>query len=336
MEELGFQNSILRKWSEFPRYIQQIILAGLSVFVVGWIIWMVWFSPPYRFPRDTIITVRSGATVADVAVQLDEKRALRAPRMFRLWSRVFHKSQVKAGDYVFQNRLGVIRLSRKLAKGDYGNSRVRVALFEGLTVKQMAETMEKQLLDFNADAFIRLAENNEGYLFPDTYLMFPSTTPERAYEILRENFELQTAKIQQQIASSTTAGLSFDDVVILASIIQREAYNKFSEQRTIAGIMLRRMKIGMPLQVDATFVYERGLTSAQLKTSDLRKDSPYNTYTNKGLPPTPISNPGMRAMLSVLDPIKTNYLFYLHDSSGQVHYAVNHDGHVQNKRLYLR
>ena len=92
----------------------------------------------------------------------------------------------------------------------------------------------------------------------------------------------------------------------------------------------------MPLQVDAPFLYERGKVSSELSHNDLQKDSPYNTYTNKGLPPTPIGNPGYDALYAAVHPIDTNYLFYLHDSDGVIHYGRNHSEHLKNVRSYLR
>jgi UPF0755 protein len=104
----------------------------------------------------------------------------------------------------------------------------------------------------------------------------------------------------------------------------------------IAGIVKKRLELGMPLQVDATLEYERGKGSSDLTIKDLQADSPYNTYTNKGLPPTPISNPGTVALLAALHPKQTPYLYYLTDAKGNFHYAKTFEEHKRNKALYLR
>ena len=107
-------------------------------------------------------------------------------------------------------------------------------------------------------------------------------------------------------------------------------------RRTIAGILWKRLDMGMPLQVDAAFLYINGKTTFQLATSDLTVASPYNTYLNKGLPPTPITNPGLDAISATVTPIKTPYLYYLTDKNGVMHYAATYDGHLANKEKYLK
>jgi UPF0755 protein len=106
--------------------------------------------------------------------------------------------------------------------------------------------------------------------------------------------------------------------------------------QTIAGILWKRIEMGMPLQVDATLEYERGLGSAELTLDDLRTDTPYNTYTRKGLPPTPIANPGSVALSAALNPTASPYLFYLTGDDGTFHYAKDFEEHKRNKERYIR
>ena len=128
---------------------------------------------------------------------------------------------------------------------------------------------------------------------------------------------------------------SFSDIVIVASILEKEV--KTSESRAIvSGILWKRLALGMPLQVDATLGYITGKTSAELTIDNLNADSPYNTYRNKGLPPTPISNPGLLALDAALHPKSSPYLYYLSDNNGVIHYAVTFEEHKANKARYLR
>jgi UPF0755 protein len=122
----------------------------------------------------------------------------------------------------------------------------------------------------------------------------------------------------------------------MASIIQKEAYNIYTEQQTISGILWKRIDKKMRLQVDATLKYITGKPSSKLTLSDLGMEHDYNTYKNYGLPPGPIGSPSIKAIKAALYPIPSPYFFYLHSDSGQVHYAVDHDGHIQNKNNYLR
>ena len=104
----------------------------------------------------------------------------------------------------------------------------------------------------------------------------------------------------------------------------------------ISGILWKRIKEKMPLQIDAPFLYERGKGSAQLSRADLTEDSLYNTYTRTGLTPTPIGNPGYDSLYAAAHPISSEYYFYLHGSDGRIHYGKTYSEHLKNKRIYLR
>ncbi|MBI4133443.1 endolytic transglycosylase MltG, partial [Candidatus Uhrbacteria bacterium] len=123
--------------------------------------------------------------------------------------------------------------------------------------------------------------------------------------------------------------------LILASYLEREV-PEFEDRRIVAGILLRRMQLGMPLQVDAVFGYIFGRDTYPPSLEDLKVDSPYNTYTHTGLPPGPINNPGLESIEAVLNPTKTDYLYYLTDTDGFMHYATTYAGHQTNQRKYLQ
>jgi len=127
-----------------------------------------------------------------------------------------------------------------------------------------------------------------------------------------------------------------EEIIIMASILEKEASNNLEQKQIISGILWKRIHIGMLLQVDAPFLYERGKESSQLSRADLKKDSLYNTYVHKGLTPTPIGNPGYDSLYAAAHPIQSEYLFYLHGSDGKVHYAKNHTEHVTNKQKYIK
>jgi UPF0755 protein len=150
-----------------------------------------------------------------------------------------------------------------------------------------------------------------------------------------QNFENKLPKDAENLAQQHK--LSLYEAIILASIVEKEANNFPNEKATIAGIFLNRLKIGMPLQSDATVNYATGKSEASPSLVDLEVNSPYNTYKHKGLPPTPISNPSVKSIEAVLNPADTEYLYYLHDQkTGQPYYAKTHEEHVQNKFKYLK
>jgi len=148
---------------------------------------------------------------------------------------------------------------------------------------------------------------------------------------MENNFNVKISEIQDKIEKSKK---SLKDVIIMASILEKEG-NSFESNKIIAGILWKRIEIGMPLQVDAVFPYIIGKNTYELTLEDLKVDSKYNTYLHKGLPPGPISNPGIYSILATLEPIKTDNLYYLSDKNGTMHYATNFEQHKKNKELYL-
>jgi UPF0755 protein len=195
----------------------------------------------------------------------------------------------------------------------------------------MAEIFSSRLKRVTKEEFMYEALPYEGFLFPDTYFFLPNATTESIITTLRATFDEKTSEVKGDI---TASGHDLEDVVIMASLLEKEASN-YRDQQMIAGVLWNRLEDDMLLQVDATFLYTIGKGTFELTRSDLASDSPYNTYKHKGLPPTPIGNPGLRAIQAVLNPVEHEYLFYLADSDGVTHYSVTHDEHVRKKRIYF-
>ena len=174
--------------------------------------------------------------------------------------------------------------------------------------------------------------NYEGYLFPDTYFLSPNIKAGDLILMMRENFARQIQPFEGDILKSKR---TLNDIVIMASIIEKEANGSLETKRIVSGILWKRLSLKMPLQVDAPFVYYNGKNSYTLTKEDLAKDNPYNTYINKGLPPTPISNPGIDSLRAAIAPTQTSYLYFLSDKKGNVYYAKTFAEHQKNRELYL-
>ncbi len=149
---------------------------------------------------------------------------------------------------------------------------------------------------------------------------------------MRAEYEAKMAPLRDSIATSS---FSETEIIIIASLLEREA-NDDTSMRMVSGIIQNRLDIGMPLQIDATLDYLLDKASHELTLDDLEIDSPYNTYVYKGLPPTPIANPGLTAIRAALEPTASSYLYYLTDDEGVFHYAETHEEHTANKARYLR
>ncbi len=187
----------------------------------------------------------------------------------------------------------------------------RVTLREGLTNKEIASVLaSSNLLNFDTEIFLDKTSDMQGYLFPDTYKFNTSSTAESVVGVIHMNFNKKITKLMPEIEAS---GRTLADTIIMASIVEREADGK-GDAATIAGILWKRISLGIPLQVDIA----------------------PDTYKNKGLPEKAISNPGLSSILATIHPVSSPYLYYLHDKSGAVHYAENYAIHKKNIAQYLK
>lgn len=235
---------------------------------------------------------------------------------------------------------------------------VRITIPEGFTIKQIGERVRMALPKITEDEWkaavgtssVTSSENAfflsqvkplsvdlEGYLFPDTYRFFADAT---AGDVVDKMVGAMSAKLGEALPKdengfSLVGSMTPHEVLTLASILEREVRSA-AEMKDVADIFLKRLKIGMPLQADSTIAYYLGKTSAEMTLDDLKKDNPFNSYTNVGLPPGPISNPGMNAIDAVLHPTSNPYFYFLTKDDGTVVYAETFDGHVANKMRYLR
>ncbi|MBP6926033.1 MAG: endolytic transglycosylase MltG [Candidatus Pacebacteria bacterium] len=304
----------------------------LAVLVIGGVCLVYVIQAPSAMVNNTIVTIKPGMSVTESAHLLSEKKIIRSSALFLVWTQISNK-QVTAGDYIFEEKETMLHVAQRMSQGDYGNVRIRIVIPEGSSNMQIANILAEQVPNFNREEFLAETATQEGYLYPDTYFIFPSTSTQDIITLLENAFEKNKVSLQAAIDASPR---SFGDIVIMASIVEKEATNDPEQRAIIAGILWKRIDRGMPLQVDAPFLYAIGKGSHQLSTSDLRQDSPYNTYTNKGLTPTPIGNPSLGSLQAALSPRETPYLFYLHGSDQKIYYARTHDEHVNNKQKYLR
>jgi UPF0755 protein len=209
---------------------------------------------------------------------------------------------------------------------------VQMVIPEGFTVEQIGELFESEGI-FNADDFISVAEEHEGYLFPDTYRFFRNVAPEEVVKQMRGVFDKKVVSVISE--ELIRQEVSLRDIVIMASLIEKEVHN-LTDQRIVSGILWKRLEIGMGLQVDATLLYLNNNKNSDITAEDLEIDSLYNTYKYRGLPPGPITNPGLGAIEAALYPTPSEYLYYLSDKEGNTHYAENFEDHKLNKQRYLR
>lgn len=304
-----------------------LLLAGVLV------AWSELTLVPQDFPVEEIITIPAGASLREIATLLEDTHVIHSQIAFALLVKLRNaESRLIAGSYLFASPLALGSVADRLLSGDHGIERLRVTLPEGTSVLGMGRIFKKTFAQFDAAQFAMLTQNSEGYLFPDTYFFFSNATSGPIVDMLKENFLTKTQTLHAEAAVNKK---NWSEMMIMASIIEEEGVTP-ADRRIISGILWKRIAEHMHLQVDAPFAYAIGKNSTTLTIDDLSSSSPYNTYRNYGLPPTPISNPGLDAIDAALHPEVTPYFFYLSDKSGVIHYAKTFAEHKLNKERYLR
>lgn len=291
------------------------------------------FNAPNNFPTQSMFSVEEGTTLSGVSDSLIEGGYLFNTFWFKAFVVIIGgRSGVHSGDYFLESKQGSFSLAKRFSSGDFDISFVEIVIPEGTTVRKMSDIFASSLDKFNSEKFVRKAIKFEGYLFPDTYRFLQNTDEDIVIEVMMDTFEKKIQTISDDIDNF---GRTIEEIVIMASLLEEEA-RKTETRRTISGILWSRIDIGMLLQVDAVFPYIIDKNTFEISLEDLKVDSPYNTYRYKGLPEGPITNPGLDSILSAVTPIDTDYLFYLSDLDGNMHYSKTFEQHKRNKVLYLQ
>ncbi len=279
---------------------------GILFLLVGYYFF---FSAPRDFPVGQSVEVPQGMSLQALSSKLRNENFIRSPLLFKMFVILYgRESHIVAGIYSFDDRANVLKVTERVVGGGRFVAPVVVTIPEGFNNKEIADAFVSKLGNFNKDRFLTSAK--EGYLFPDTYYFFTKDTDVEVIKAMTKNFEKKLASFRPKIIAK---GKTEHEIITMASIIERES-NGEDDRGLISGILWKRLSIGMPLQVDAAPI----------------------TYKTKGLPKEPIANPGLRALEAALEPIKSSYLYYLHDKDGTIHYAKSFEEHRANIEKYLK
>lgn len=276
-----------------------------------------------------VFVINEGESVDSIAERLEEEKLIRSAWVFKFeLKRAGKEKQIAAGDFKLSSSMPLSEIIKTLTLGPVDRW---VTLIEGWRVEEIAERLENKL-GFDKKEFLKVSK--EGYMFPDTYLFNPDAKEVDIAEVMRANFEKKfDENLRQEIKSK---GLSQEQGVILASIVEREARSD-EARKMVASILLKRLKIGMKLDADATVQYALGYQASEkswwkrhLVSGDKQVKSPYNTYTNPGLPPAPICNPSLSSLKAVAEADSSvPYFYYYHDSKGNSYYSRTLEEHNQ-------
>jgi len=293
-------------------------------------------KPVSNQKEDVDFLISKGSSAGKVGLQLQQEGLIRSATAFRLYVQLTGKSKsIQAGEYSLSANYSLTKMVDILSKGPI---EVWVTIPEGLRREEVAirfaDGLGKKDKGSFVEEFLSSSKGKEGYLFPDTYL-FPKTAT--AQQVVNKMLTIFDNKIEPFAKDISSAALSKNEIVTLASIVERESRSD-SERPVVAGILLNRIDIGMGLGADATVQYAVGTAENWwpiLSKEDLATASPYNTYKFRGLPPAPIANPGISSLRAAIFPETSDYLYYLHDAKGQIYYATTLAQHNENIRKYL-
>jgi UPF0755 protein len=311
-----------------------IVLIGL--FVIGIIWWTDGISPVDKNDHTPVrFVVKRGESVQKIANRLSAERLIRSKTVFFLLVKAKGiDGRIQAGDFQIKRSMSAEEIAEEL---QHGAIDVWVTTLEGWRKEEIAAKLTQEL-KIPEREFVALAK--EGYMFPDTYLIPKNASAAAVVAMFQANFDKRVTPQMRALAQKQ--GLTFDEVIILASLVEREGKTP-EDKAIIAGILLNRLRKNMTLDVDATLQYALGYNINEktwwkkgLTNEDKNVASPYNTYRNPGLPPGPIANPGLVSITAVLHPVKTDYYFYLHDPKGNAHYAKTLKEHEKNIAQYLK
>lgn len=295
----------------------------ITLLFVGW---MVYFSStPISLEEEVMeFDIRAGSSLRKISEQLVEQGALSESLSFMLLVRLMGKAgEVKAGNYLIEDGTTPYDLFVTITSGK--TTQASITFIEGWTFQQMRDVMMKNesikhitiaYTDEQILENIGAAETHpEGLFFPDTYFFSKGMTDQ---EILKRAYLAMQSRLNEAW-EKREAGLPYKnpyEALIMASIIEKET-GRADERKTIAGVFTNRMRIGMHLQTDPTVIYGMGENfDGNIRRKDLQTDTPYNTYTRGGLPPTPIAMPGLASIEAALNPAKTKALYFVGKGDG--------------------
>ncbi|MFC2091807.1 endolytic transglycosylase MltG [Elusimicrobiota bacterium] len=280
------------------------------------------------------VEIRTGMNASQIAGLLQEFNIIKSKNIFLLLLYLSGNSKkIRAGTYMLALNSNYLKLINRLTKGsDY---HIKITIPEGFTSEQIAERLYVNEVIREKSEFIQRIKDQglRGYLFPETYNFTPGIKPEEVIQIMTDQFwrvfDGRYRKRTQEMGSNVK------DIIILASLIEKEA--KISEERqVISAIFQKRLRKRMYLESCASVLFALGKHKEKLRYKDLQIDSPYNTYRNFGLPPTPICNPGKEAVHAALYPAETDYLFFFTKGDGSHIFSSSYEKHLELQKNYKK
>ncbi|HEY1149605.1 MAG TPA: endolytic transglycosylase MltG [Pseudoduganella sp.] len=326
-------------------FIKKTIILGVfaAAAAAGGFAW--WSQQPITTEEPPIeFTISKGSTAGAAGQQMAQAGVPIQPLMFNMLARFTGKSnKLKAGSYELKPNTTPLRLIDQLVRGEFAQE--SLTIIEGWTFKQMraaiaahkglkhdtADLSDKELMERVNPDF----KDPEGLFFPDTYLFAKGSSE---LQIFKQAHQMLIQRLQEawEKRSADLPYTSPYQALTMASIVEKETGQK-SERSMIAAVFVNRLKLGMLLQTDPTVIYGMGAKfDGNIRKKDLETDTPYNTYLRTGLPPTPISLPGVQSLMAAMSPAKTGALYFVSRGNGTSQFSDNLTDHNRAVNQYQR
>ena len=287
------------------------------------------FVPASTEKQEVLFSVERGEGIFQISDNLKAKGLIKNKYVFVLY--VFltgQRDKLQAGEYSLSSSMKISEIVFKIASGDVVKE--KITIIEGWNLRDIGWYFENKGM-FQAEELYERTKL-EGYLFPDTYEIRRGISLDEIVQKMIDNFNVKlTADLRTEIQEQ---GRTTPEIITMASLLEKEVKTR-EDKKTVAGILWKRMEIGMPLQVDATITYITQKQSVMVSKEDTQVDSPYNTYKYQGLPAGPICNPGLDSIEAAIYPEETLYWYYLSASDGETIFSKTLEEHNIAKAKYL-
>ena len=327
------------------RFLVMVFLLGAGVVLGGgaWALW--WVYKPLRLPSSTVdLSIEPGTLPRAVAQAVAKAGVNVQPEILYLWFRISGQDrQIKAGSYELEPGLTPHRLLAKLTRGE--EALRAVTLVEGWNFRQVRAALQKEdqlkpdtrgLSDEAVMAMVGLAgAHPEGRFYPDTYTYAKGSSDVAVLRRALRAMDRQLAAAWQKRAPTAVVATP-EQALILASIVEKET-GKAADRTQVSAVFNNRLRVKMPLQTDPTVIYGMGASfDGNLRKKDLQTDTPWNTYTRPGLPPTPISMPGKSSLLAALQPADSKAMYFVARGDGSSQFSATLDEHNRAVNKFQR
>lgn len=302
------------KYLLIPLFVLVILFLGSFLYIKTLLL------PPSTNSEKVSFMINKGSSVSLIGNNLQKNGLIKNSTVFRLYVQLTGtQNKIQAGEFDLSKNLTVDQIIEKLKKGP---TEILVTIPEGLRKEEIAE---KYKLSLNKDdsfvkEFLLLTNGKEGYLYPESYLFPQTASPAQIVNRMIKTFDAKVKDVSYK-------------QLIMASMLERETFAD-SEKPIVAGILYKRIENDWPLQVDATLQYIKG-NWKPVYSVDKELDSPFNTYKNLGLPPSPICNPSLSSIEAAISPEDSDFWYYIHDNDAKIHFAKTLEEHNLNINEYL-